>query len=98
MLDTLELSDFEPHVNQIIPIRFTPDVVIPATLIEAKTINSSSTLPRKPFALTFRTNQKNEYYSQAIFEIQHPLKGTLEIFLVPIGPDEAGMRYEAIFS
>jgi len=30
--------------------------------------------------------------------MEHPGIGTFELFLVPIGPDEKGLRYEAIFT
>jgi hypothetical protein len=30
--------------------------------------------------------------------VRHAQLGAMEIFLVPIGPDEGGMRYEAIFT
>jgi hypothetical protein len=35
---------------------------------------------------------------QKIYPLEHEALGKLEIFLVPIGPDEAGMCYEAVFS
>jgi hypothetical protein len=36
--------------------------------------------------------------SQRIYRVEHVELGTIEIFLVPIGPDEVGQRYEAIFT
>jgi hypothetical protein len=30
--------------------------------------------------------------------MEHPEIGVFELFLVPIGPDEKGLRYEAIFT
>jgi hypothetical protein len=30
--------------------------------------------------------------------MEHAAIGTFELFLVPIGPDREGMRYEAIFT
>src|SRR5262245_47328268 len=35
---------------------------------------------------------------QKIYPMEHDQLGTLEIFLVPIGPDAQGMRYEAVFN
>jgi hypothetical protein len=35
---------------------------------------------------------------QGIYKLENEKLGALEIFLVPIGPDEKGMRYEAIFN
>ncbi|MFQ6028489.1 MAG: hypothetical protein ACE5Q6_13435 [Dehalococcoidia bacterium] len=35
---------------------------------------------------------------QGIRRVEHKQMGGLDIFLVAIGPDEHGMRYEAVFS
>ncbi|MBU6340722.1 MAG: hypothetical protein KGS48_04430 [Bacteroidetes bacterium] len=98
MLNTLSIADFEPYLQTEFPIRFTQEVTLPARLIEANLLNTYSSLERKPFSLIFRTQQKQEYYVQAIFGVQHPEKGEILMFMVPLGLDAEGMRYEAIFS
>jgi hypothetical protein len=35
---------------------------------------------------------------QRIYRLTNETLGTLELFLVPIGPDADGMRYEAVFN
>ena len=35
---------------------------------------------------------------QAIYPITHPSLGTLELFIVPLGPKDGGNRYEIIFT
>jgi hypothetical protein len=35
---------------------------------------------------------------QRIYRLRHPVMGELDLFLVPIGPDGEGMRYEAVFT
>jgi hypothetical protein len=35
---------------------------------------------------------------QAMYSLTHPALGTLEIFLVPIGPVRGGRGYEAVFT
>lgn len=98
-MNDVELTDFQPYLNQQIAIRFSPEVTLNAELIEAKQIQSVTVSPdRVPFSLIFRTGQKGEYYNQAIFGVQHPEKGEIPMFLVPLGPDASGMRYQAIFS
>lgn len=94
---TLTVEDFEPLLHQTLPIRFTPDVTLEAELIEVRRFNDRSDVPRQPFSFVLRTAQKNEYYPQATFLVVHPEKGELPVFLVPLGPDEHGMRYEAVF-
>lgn len=54
--------------------------------------------PRKqPFSVLFR-GPRNVVLPQAIYRVEHERLGALEIFLVPIGPDGQGMRYEAVFN
>jgi hypothetical protein len=53
--------------------------------------------PRLQFSLVFR-GPVEPLLRQATYGVDHPEVGHLEIFLVPIGPDGAGMRYEAVFA
>ena len=52
---------------------------------------------RLPFCLVF-AGPKDVVLPQKIYRIQHPKAGTMDIFLVPIGPDEGNMLYEAVFA
>lgn len=97
-LQTLTIEDFRPLLNQKIGIRFTDHVRLDAELIELKPFQLYTPLEREPFSMVLRTEQQNEYYSQSIFIVEHPTKGDLPIFLVPIGLAAQGMRYEAIFA
>jgi hypothetical protein len=69
-------------------------------LAEAAPLAAETTPPgafRAPFRLIFR-GPREAYFPQGILALEHAELGRLEIFLVPIGPDELGMRYEAIFT
>ena len=52
---------------------------------------------REPFSLVFR-GPKAPVLIQKIYPVEHQSLGALDLFLVPIGPDGEGMRYEAIFT
>ncbi len=54
--------------------------------------------PRRPFSLIFSNPRKDSYLPQRTYSLEHAKLGVLEIFLVPIGPDENGMFYEAVFT
>ena len=94
----LTFNDFDTLLNTVFTIRISDEVQLDAELIELTQLNNYSPLERTPFSIVFRTNQKNEYYEQGIFRIVHPKKGDLELFMTPLGFDNAGMRYEAVFS
>jgi hypothetical protein len=67
-------------------------------LIEATPIKTQETRhKRPPFSLVFR-GPMEPVLNQQIVPLEHDSMGKLDIFLVPIGPDEDGMQYEAVFS
>jgi hypothetical protein len=63
-------------------------------LIEAEPLGDNR---GRPFALLFRV-EEGPTLPQKIYPLEHDRLGRLELFLVPVGPDEVGMRYEAVFS
>lgn len=101
MLDTLSMETFKSHVGESFRIAFT-DGEIELTLILATPITAGEPEPdpakRSPFSLTFRGGPVDRFLPQRIYELEHPELGSLPIFLVPLGPDGEGMRYEAIFT
>lgn len=97
-LKHVSASDFVPYQNQKINIEFSQEIILPAELVEITQLGGYSPLERIPFSIVLRTEQKTEYYKQGTYIIQHPSKGEMLIFLVPLGLDKEGMKYEAIFS
>jgi hypothetical protein len=49
------------------------------------------------FSLTF-LSPPGPFLPQAIYPLQHPGFGALDLFLVPIGPKDGGNGYEAVFT
>lgn len=60
--------------------------------------NTRGNLKRVPFSLVFRAGSPGFYLPQRIYRVEHEKFGAVDMFLVPIGPDEKGMRFEAIFN
>lgn len=58
---------------------------------------SSTGAFRAPFRLIFH-GPAQPVHPQQTLPLDHPQLGRVEIFLVPIGPDSQGIRYEAIFT
>ena len=52
---------------------------------------------RAPFAIVFR-GPLAPVLPQRIYTMDNADLGSFDLFLVPLGPDEQGMRYEAVFS
>ncbi len=97
MLEDLTQVHFSQHLNET--FRIGPeDEAINAVLTEAKLLGSGgSDETRAPFSLVFR-GPIEPALPQGTYEVTNDAMGTLEIFLVPIGTSEAGMRYEAVFN
>jgi hypothetical protein len=67
-------------------------------LAECEAIKTSAAgLDRNPFRILFIGNS-TPILPQRIYRLVHEQMGTVDIFIVPLGPDERGMRYEAIFT
>lgn len=100
MLETLDIHHFEKHLNEEFEISFGDNPSLPAHLTDVRALSSDNVLARVSFSLLFTTDQTAEYYTQGISEVRHAQLGTMQLFLVPVGPDvETGrMRYEATFN
>jgi hypothetical protein len=95
-LAALRRTDFEPHLNTPFSVAGEQgDVELSLCAVDPLAKHPGHT--REPFALVFRGSAER-VLAQGTHALEHDALGTLEIFLVPIGPDGEGMRYEAVFS
>ena len=53
---------------------------------------------REPFSLVFRAQDPRQHLAQGIYLLEHEKHDAIHVFLVPIGPDEKGVRMEAVFN
>jgi hypothetical protein len=93
--ETLSISDFTPHVGTAFTIRFTD-----GTLEPQGTRGPRADVPElrtEPFSLAF-LGPLAPVLPQRTWTLEHATLGALEIFLVPLGPRDGRMRYEAVFN
>ncbi len=101
MLGSLEISHFAPRVGE--QFRICSETghppIVDTELIEVTAVGERTDPgSREPFSLVFR-GRLDVVLPQRIYRVDHAELGTLEIFLVPLGPgSERPMRYEAVFS
>jgi hypothetical protein len=98
MLDKITRQDFAQYLHQTFYIHAPSLAPIAAELIEVSELSTPPSDRRAPFSIVFRTQQRDQYLIQAIYQVEHAEMGTLDLFLVPLGPDAEGMRYEAVFA
>ena len=98
-LEQLQSSDFASRLNQIFTIRLEGMEPIDLELVLV-TERGQGFRPgaRQPFSLHFLGPVSSQYLLQNMYRLEHPEMGALDIFLVPLGPEEGRMRYEAIFN
>src|SRR5689334_21860963 len=103
-LSELTFEHFEPHIGQVFLIRYDPDQTLETTLVKVARLGSEPPSDKPPkrrwaFSLVFQ-GPMSPVLSQRIYTVEHAALGTLEMFLVPLGPDsdQQGMHYEAIFA
>ncbi len=98
MLENLTADDFSPHLNQEFQIQLDTNTTLMVQLTEV-TINKQleERNGRQSFSLVFRGPRDLEL-TQGIYPMSHDKIGEVDLFLVPIGPDEKGMCFEAVFN
>ena len=103
MPEMLTREDFAGRLNEIFRLDLDTDfpglAALGLTLIEAAEIKTSQDLGdlRAPFSLVFR-GPLEPILNQGTYKLDNAVMGRQEIFLVPIGPGDPGMRYESIFN
>ncbi|MCU0497989.1 MAG: hypothetical protein MUF87_11620 [Anaerolineae bacterium] len=100
LLEHVTAKHFEPYLDQIFELHYNPqEAPLTLTLTKVKSWGPEDRQPRQAFTLTFQSTI-TAYLPQATYHYQHPdpAIGALELFTVPIGPNQAGMEYEVIFT
>lgn len=92
---TLSIDDFEPHLNATFEIN-APGGIVPLKLVQTASAGHAMR-EGGAFSLLFQA-PGGPFLPQAIYSLRHPALGTLEIFLVPVGPLPGGNGYHAVFT
>jgi hypothetical protein len=98
MLETFTHATFAGRVGQGFRVTVEGQVEQDLVLIEARLLRGGwAKARREPFSLVFRGPRETNL-SQGMRPMRHEEIGAFEIFLVPIAPEEDGLRYEAVFN
>ena len=92
MSEKLTLSDFVPHLHTSFRVPQMEDYEL-----KLAEVTDHSNAQQEQFSLIF-TGVASPWLPQGSYKLIHPQMRECELFLVPIGPDAAGMRYQAVFS
>ena len=95
MATPLEHAEFAKHLNTTFRIRLNERETLPAELTE---ISEHMISPRQErFWIVFKTSN-DVFLDQGQRSVEHDAMGNFDLFLVPMGRDEQGTYYEAVFN
>ena len=104
MFEAFTVATFRPRLGETFRLGLPGEAqVVDLVLIEATDLSQrpgggrEGDRPRAPFSLVFR-DPGGRHLPQRIYRLEHADLGAFDLFLVPIGPDAQGMRYEAVFA
>lgn len=100
MTPQLDPDVFAPTVGSQFIVTLQADVApVELVLVEVVEHPASPGAPReRPFTLCF-LGPTGEHFRQGLYSFSHAGLGTIDIFIVPLGPQADGRhRYEAVFN
>jgi hypothetical protein len=101
VLENFTIETFSELLGSTFRVHLDGSEQFDVELISATALGGSAgeELPdsRQPFSIVFR-GPGDVLLPQRIYRTEHDQIGSFELFIVPIGPDEKGLRYEAIFT
>jgi hypothetical protein len=95
MLENLNSRAFSEQLHTTFQVRVGGTTPLPLELLEVTEKDQSPKMEQ--FSLVFR-GPLTPSFSQGIYTLEHETLGTFDLFLVPLGPDSAGMCYQVIFN
>jgi hypothetical protein len=99
MLDAFTADTFTPRVGET--FRFVVDekweMLARLTSVSPWGDETAKARARQPFTLLFHA-PREAHIPQDTYRVENENMEPFELFLVPVGTDDEGMRYEAVFT
>ncbi|NJN46239.1 MAG: hypothetical protein HC808_06905 [Candidatus Competibacteraceae bacterium] len=97
MLETLTKEHWAEHLNRTFRLDSGKEQPFEVRLVEVHSLGNARNEQREPFSLLFQAPQE-PLLDQGIYTLHNSKLGTMELFLVPLGPKGDGLCYEAVFT
>jgi hypothetical protein len=99
MTESLQSTDFRSQLDQLFCIHLDHATKMDLQLVSVTELGTASQPGfRNPFSLHFLGPVSRQYLPQHTYQMINEKLGTIDIFVVPLGPEVGRMRYEAIFT
>jgi hypothetical protein len=86
---------FAEQLHTKFRVVYEPSKTTDVELVEA--VELRCTARQEQFSLVFR-GPHEPFLGQRLFPIEHEQLGAFDLFLVPVGKDDGGLYYEALFN
>lgn len=96
MSEKLNSRIFAEHLRSTFLV-LVPGTAAPVPLELFEVTEKDQSPKMEQFFLIFRGPIAPQF-PQGIYTMEHEKLGKLDLFLVPVGPDEAGMCYQVVFN
>jgi hypothetical protein len=98
MLETFTIETFQPKLGELFHV-VVGGHRLPTKLTDVRQWGDESAAERArvPFSLIFHTVPQ-AVLPQGTYPVESDGMEPFELFLVPLSPDERGMRYQAVFT
>lgn len=93
----LTLETFRPAVGQAFTVGDEGGAKVELILAEAAEVDAGPHAPAPSFSLLFH-GPADPFMPQATYRFEHESLEAMEIFIVPLGRDEHGTVYQAVFA
>jgi len=96
MLEQITHESFEPLVGQTVELQ-AGDIRFRAEVERVTLLRKNAGQTRIPFSVELQAPDATNH-GQQTYRLSHPELGELDLFLVPVGLGERGIRYEIVFN
>jgi len=98
-LETLTADDFKAQVGEPFRMRLSEDQWLDLVLLEVHTHTYAppAAQKRRGFSVLFESNRPGAA-PQGTYVLANEKMGTMDVFIVPVGPRKGGMSYEVVFN
>ncbi len=98
MLESFTHQTFSGHVGHAFVLHLEDGSSVETRLAQVRPFGKEITPGgREAFSLVFH-GPREPALPQLTYRVEHEGIGTFDLFLVPVGPDDALMEYEAVFT
>jgi len=96
MLENITHKVFESILGETIDLKLG-EICFQAKVHSVNLLQENPDQQRQPFSVELlAVNTDN--HGQQIYELSHPALGEVSLFVVPLGSEKEGMRYQIVFN